>query len=372
MLKIILVLSLLLLFAGLGVHAAEWSRISYSASTELWTGANGIDGNPGSIWSSSLHTAANSSERYAFVFDTFHDVNYIRMTPRFDSGLGRTLGFPKTFTIYYGDGVTWRSIYTVTNMATPLVGSDIIIRLPCTVNCNAIEVVATTLDTDGGSNYVFQMGEFYAGVDNPQPIEWQRTACDVSSALWPAINGMDGDSASVWSSNTHTTPSSPEWYAFWFDGFRDVNYIRMTPRYGGGGFPQTFTLYYNDGVNWNPIRAVTMDKPTTNSDVIIAFPQRIRCNGIKLLASTLGASSTGIYAFQMREFYAGFDPALLAAGDLQADTWSVTDALGRRLPITMPVDLRRLANSLVCSTKPGSIHIAYTLTWMGHGISRRS
>jgi hypothetical protein len=55
----------------------------------------------------------------------------------------------------------------------------------------------------------------------------------------------DNDTTTIWSSNVHSSTSNTEWVAYWFNGFYDVNYIELMPRYGSSGamcFPVTFNI----------------------------------------------------------------------------------------------------------------------------------
>lgn len=155
--------------AGLGVmltcgaaRATEYVPTSQTASSALpgWPASAVADGNPGSVWSSSTHAAADQTEWIAFWHDGFKDVNYVRMKPR---SFGGALGFPRTFTIYWSDGSSWRAARTVTDMQTPYRDADIVLTLPQTVRCNGILISATVLGTDNVGNHVFQMAEFRAG-----------------------------------------------------------------------------------------------------------------------------------------------------------------------------------------------------------------
>lgn len=151
-----------LLFLGPGAGAVEYPRTSCAASTDLWSAANAIDANNSTCWSGVCHGDSSNTEWYAFCLDGFHDVNYVRLTLRFTT---IALGFPRTFTIYWSDGVNWNAIRTVTNMQTPYRNDDIILAFPTTVNCNGIWVTATVLGGDDVGNYVLQMAEFNAGYD---------------------------------------------------------------------------------------------------------------------------------------------------------------------------------------------------------------
>src|ERR1043166_94518 len=136
------------------------------------------------------------------------------------------------------------------------------------------------------------------------------TSYQSSSALWPLSSAFDGVTGTIWSSNTHPGPASTEWIAFWFAGFNNINYVRLKPRFDGSnqalGFPVTFTIYYSNGSQWISRRTVTaMQRPYRNADIILSFPTA-NCNGIYIIASTLGDDKVGNYVFQLDEARAGY------------------------------------------------------------------
>lgn len=142
--------------------------------------------------------------------------------------------------------------------------------------------------------------------------EWPITTAEASSASLPILNGYDNNPATYWSSDVHVSPTgSVEWYAYYFNAFYNVNFVRLTPRFSGAnalGFPVTFDIYWSDGTNWNLVRSVSnMQRPYRNDDIILTFPTTISCNGIRIQATTLGDDMIGNYVFQMAEFRAGYD-----------------------------------------------------------------
>lgn len=146
-------------------------------------------------------------------------------------------------------------------------------------------------------------------------VEYLPTSATASSALpgWPSDAAVDGNPASVWSSSTYASANHTEWYAFWHDGFQDVNYVRMSPRFFAGalGFPRTFSIYWSDGASWRLARTVSnLQTPYRSDDLVLALPSTVRCNGILISASVLGADNVGNYVFQMSELRAGYDPLL--------------------------------------------------------------
>jgi hypothetical protein len=144
--------------------AQDWTVNGVAVSSEFsagWPAANLKDNNAGSFWSSRGNASANSTEWIAYWLDTYHPVNYLKFWPRY--GSTSAIAFPVNFTVYYSDGVNWQFVQSYTSYATPTLNDWVTIFLPDTLSANGIHVVATTLSTDGGSGYLFQLGEAKAG-----------------------------------------------------------------------------------------------------------------------------------------------------------------------------------------------------------------
>ncbi len=174
------------LFFTKNANAQEWSSTTVASSSALWPNTNLKDGNIGTTWTSSGYADANHTEWVAYWFDSFHQVNYIKLFPR--SYSGSALGFPKDFTIYWSDGVRWNLVRTYANFETPQNADYVILPLPATVNTNGIYVVATKLGADNVGNYYFQLNEVGAGFNallaklsyvtntgNPNEVEIRNT-----------------------------------------------------------------------------------------------------------------------------------------------------------------------------------------------------
>lgn len=131
-----------------------------------WATANAIDGNLSTLWSSLTRTSASNTEwiRFGFSGGANATINYIRIRPRFNSPLGRALGFPVNFTISYNNGGIWTTAQTHSSFTTPTTADWVLLPLP-TVGATQVQVTATTLGTDDVGNYVFQLAEIVAGYD---------------------------------------------------------------------------------------------------------------------------------------------------------------------------------------------------------------
>lgn len=133
---------------------------------------------------------------------------------------------------------------------------------------------------------------------------------EASSSLWPAAALKDTNNATVWSSDTHTVASATEWVAYWFNGFHQVNYIKMRPRYNGPsalGFPVSFSIYWSNGNNW-VLAASDTAFPTPQQEwVILPLPSTVNVDGIQIVATKLGKDDVNNYVFQLAEVSAGYD-----------------------------------------------------------------
>lgn len=149
-------------------------------------------------------------------------------------------------------------------------------------------------------------------------INWASTDIPVtsvaaSSQLWPASALDDSDSLTIWSSNVHSNINSTEWVAYWFNGFHNVNYIKVFPRYnatGALGFPVKFDIYWSNGSSWVHSRSDTAF-PTPLADwVILPLPATVNANGIQIVATQLGKDDVNNIVFQLGEVGAGYDTTL--------------------------------------------------------------
>ena len=116
----------------------------------------------------------------------------------------------------------------------------------------------------------------------------------------------------MWSSVSHSTADGYEWFAFWFDGAHDTDYVRLIPRTLLGAtycVPESVTIYYSANGHWvsTGVSAnLSADLPQTG--YTIRFP-RVTTDGLLVATRRLRAVPTGGYYFQMAEAYAGLTAA---------------------------------------------------------------
>jgi hypothetical protein len=128
-----------------------------------------------------------------------------------------------------------------------------------------------------------------------------------------ATNAFDGNSATVWESAIHPNANAEEWISFWFSGFTNLNYVRLTPNYNANnqalGFPVSLDIYYVGigTTNWVVQKTVSGIRRPSGGDVIISFPP-VNCNGILIMATALGDDMAGNYYFALVEARAGYSP----------------------------------------------------------------
>jgi F5/8 type C domain len=132
---------------------------------------------------------------------------------------------------------------------------------------------------------------------------------------WDVSNAIDNNTATTWSSGRKVSISDVEFIQFQFSGANDVNYVKLTPRYGSNNagvcFPLNFTIYYYTGAKWVPAKSFTnfanpQKSGNYNLPVIIPLPVTVRATAIKIEATRLRADGS-IYYFQLAEVAAGFD-----------------------------------------------------------------
>ena len=248
----LLLAGVLLAASGRAAHAVEYPPTSVTASSAIagWPASSAVDGNAGTVWSSTLYTSAAHSEFLAFWHAGFQDVNYVRMSPRFSS---RALGFPSTFSIYWSDGAAWQLARTVTGMQTPYRNDDIILALPATVHCDGLLVSASVLGDDGVGNFVFQMGEFRAGFD-----------AGFTTFSWV---GNDGSASRATVRNVGSQAFDPAKLRNWnYDARNPI----LVPN-GGSGLRNIYapSVVHNGGA-WNVYFGGWDNSPTGNDEISVA------------------------------------------------------------------------------------------------------
>jgi len=140
----------------------------------------------------------------------------------------------------------------------------------------------------------------------------QIASVATSSALWSNANAIDGNTATVWSSNVDGSVNSTEWIAYWFNNlsFYNINYIELYPRYGANGaegFPVKFDIYWSNGSNWNLASSYTSYPNPQSGWVVLSFDAVVNANGIKIVATQLGVDSYNNPVFQLGEVEAGYN-----------------------------------------------------------------
>jgi hypothetical protein len=133
--------------------------------------------------------------------------------------------------------------------------------------------------------------------------------------MWDASNAIDSNTATSWSSARHLSSNGVEFVQFYFSGAVDINYVKLTPRYGSNNaglcFPLNFTIYYYTGSSWVAAKAFTNFANPQKSDnydlpVTIPLPVTVHASGIKIEVTGMRADGPNYY-FQLAEVAAGFD-----------------------------------------------------------------
>ncbi|MEI8040892.1 MAG: discoidin domain-containing protein [Verrucomicrobiota bacterium] len=195
-------------FAGTILRALYWNaRASLTAVTNLapwevnltvmassaipgWPATNAIDGNPGTVWSSSGHGAVSDAVEWLMVdYGQVIPMTGVSITPRPGGGC-----WPADYRIEYStDGFTWSTVpgMDFTDQTAPpgtlslAFGNSIIAR--------GLRLYATRLSSDG-SNYYLQIAEFKAlGVErwaSPAELRGKKV---IGAGQYTAINPDDPD-----------------------------------------------------------------------------------------------------------------------------------------------------------------------------------
>jgi len=211
----------------------EWPVTTSSASSEVsgWPATNLRDGSTGTLWGSSPHATAQNSESITFGFAASHPTNFVKLGIR--PGTISALGFPVDFSVSWYDGSLWHEARGFTHYLNPGIASPwVTLPLPATVVTSQLKVTAKVLGSDTLSTYAFQLTEVKAGLDTDlSAVEYPVTSVQANSSLptWPVTGIDDGNLVTAWSSNLYTTAASFEWVAYWWNGLKQVNYIKASP-----------------------------------------------------------------------------------------------------------------------------------------------
>jgi hypothetical protein len=170
-----------------------------------------------------------------------------------------------------------------------------------------------------------------------------------SEAGYPPTNIIDGSLGSFWSSAAYSGPTPPSGgpeFAFWFGQMKEVNYIKLVPRFvsppddpqlpkpGRNSsprptyhVPEKVDIWYADYVGapqWKLLVEdyALPDQPPEGLEASdftgiaqrttiayeIPLPRHVKTDGFKIVAKTMrgaGQNNTGPYRFQLAEAYAG-------------------------------------------------------------------
>ena len=228
-------------------------------------------------------------------------------------GAGYDLGFQSLVATVTASASAYGSI-SPSGSALVAKGDNITYSITPSTGCVIGDVQVDGQSVGAVSTYTFNTitgGPHTIVATFKSPItDWPVTNMTSGSAIWPALNAIDGNIQTCWSSNVHSSAANTEWIAYWFDGYHPVNYIKLRPRFGGAalGFPVEFTVYWSDG-NWQwAFAKSSYPKPTSDGWVILPLPATVNANGIHIIATQLGGDNTGVnYVFQLAEVGAGYD-----------------------------------------------------------------
>jgi len=295
----------------------RWTITKAAASTVLdgWPVTNVFDNDAATSWSSAIHGAAQNEEWVAFWFDDFHFTNQVTLTTRFDGT--SALGFPVEFRFNWSDGSAWQPAKSVTHFVRP--GTQTVtFNLPDKVKANGIQVIAKVLGDDKVGNYVFQLAEVGAGYEASRDGAIVRaTKADASNVLagWPVTNAFDNDPTTSFSSPTYADTAHPESITVSWNEPRDVNVLRILPRYSGAkkalGFPRTFTVSTKEGEAWQAAGSYAdFPAPYRGDWIILPLGKTVSTSAIKIDVASLGDDDVGNFVLQVAEIEAGFEAGM--------------------------------------------------------------
>lgn len=281
----------------LGIKSSEAS----SVENAMMDTSKAHDKDTSTIWSSAYRSSANATEWISFDFGKVSRVGGLILQPRING-----YGFPVDFSIQSSnDGVNWSNIpgQTYTNYINNG-NEDQIFSFSSAINTRYIRIYATRLSPDDYNGYYFQLVEaqFY-----PEPVIQYSTGL-ASSMVWPAMNALDNDLSTSWSSNGHSSANATEWVAVDFKESRRIDEIHVTARQPDGmSFPVDFKFQYSqDGSTWIDIPGLSFTNFPNPKGGKLTFKldDPIFSRYIRMYATKL--SSDGYYYYaQISELFAG-------------------------------------------------------------------
>lgn len=124
---------------------------------------------------------------------------------------------------------------------------------------------------------------------------------------WPAMNAIDGNVSTAYSSNAFTTDQNDRgaYLAAWVgDGPRTVSRVVLTPRMVSGAptaFPREYLILLTDPGNTDRISVGNFSQQPVNGVATIDLNQSYSTWGVKIQPTTLATDPNGRYYFQLAE-----------------------------------------------------------------------
>lgn len=146
--------------------------------------------------------------------------------------------------------------------------------------------------------------------DGIVPNAW---ALSTSSEYRTALEAVDGDRNTFYSSVAHNVTGINEWQlGKWYrealavPAKRGAKGMRISPRLANGGevygFPRSFLLQSSqDGVIWETISEYSDYKPVNDEPITFSFGKRVKANYFRIYATELGEDEFGSYIMQISE-----------------------------------------------------------------------
>jgi hypothetical protein len=127
---------------------------------------------------------------------------------------------------------------------------------------------------------------------------------------WGNARAIDGAASTAWSSAFHSSADAYEAFAVSFDGVRNVDYVRITPRvYGGTNrcVPEFVNVYALVNGQWAHVVTANLPADIPQSGYSITFPNRA-ASSLLIDTNRLRYDGAGGYYFQIAEVGAGTGP----------------------------------------------------------------
>ncbi|MBM7567783.1 discoidin domain-containing protein [Paenibacillus sacheonensis] len=307
------------------------AAIASAAASSQLTGneaSKSIDGNMLTTYSSVGHSSDTAAEWISYDLGSMKSIGRITISPRQRDMLAGPR-FGKDFNVQVSsDGGNWFDIDYQTQMYA-FTDSDsytkTAIQLNQPVSGRYIRLYATKLNADEYNNSYLQIGEVKV-----ESLPFAATASTTNTG-WDANKAIDGDQGSstgVYSSQLSATSASTQWLSIDLGSAQPVTGFNVKPRDAGLAFPVDFKLQSStDGSTWTDIPGQSYTNYANPGSTLQAFKfsSAVNARYVRLYATKLGSDGAN-YALQVAQVYVVKNPLVTMTASSGLTGWEASKA----------------------------------------------